>query len=102
MLAPGIRIAVEDDGRDRSIDTMTAQLPGVVAWIDEQLRAGKRVVVHCLAGREQSATVVCAFLMTAVGMTLDEAVAYLKTKKPDVFFCGMRFRQSLSAFRKSG
>lgn len=96
----GTRLAVNDDRRDdlRDQRTMTAELPRVVNCIDRELRAGNNVVVHCLAGRQRSATVVCAYMMFSHGMTVDAAVAYLKSKKRDVFFVGMNFGESLDAF----
>jgi hypothetical protein len=96
----GTRLDVNDDRRDdlRDQRMMTEELPRVVNCIDRELRRGNNVVVHCLAGRQRSATVVCAYLMLRHGMTVDAAVAYLKNKKRDVFFTGMNFRESLEAF----
>ena len=100
----GARLAVNDDRRDdlRDQRTMTAELPRVVALIDRELRNGRDVIVHCLAGRQRSATVVCAYIIHRHGMTVDAAVAYLRGKKRDVFFAGMNFRESLDEFYERG
>ena len=52
--------------------------------IDEELAQGRRVLVHCEEGCERAPLVVAWFLKTKRGMTLDEAYALLKSKRPIV------------------
>lgn len=63
-------------GRD-SMDE-TAQL------IDEALARGERVLVHCEEGCERAPLVIAWFLRARRGMTLDEAYALLKRRRPIV------------------
>ena len=58
------------------------------------------VLIHCQMGRQRSAATVAAFLMTS-GMTKDEAISFIKSKKPDVFFGAVNFDNALNRFGKS-
>ena len=53
-----------------------------VDFIGTQRRAGRVVYVHCLAGMNRSATVVAAYLMSEHAWSRDEALAYLRSKRP--------------------
>ncbi len=54
------------------------------ALIDDALARGLRVLVHCEEGCERAPLVIAWFLKTRRGMTLDEAYALLKLKRPMV------------------
>jgi protein-tyrosine phosphatase len=57
-------------------------LEATAALIDEGLRGGKRVLVHCEEGCERAPLVVAWFLKTRRTMSLDAAYALLKAKRP--------------------
>jgi hypothetical protein len=59
-----------------------ASMDETAALIDELLSAGKRVLVHCEEGCERAPLVVAWFLKLRRSMTLDEAYALLKRKRP--------------------
>jgi protein-tyrosine phosphatase len=52
--------------------------------IDAALARGERVLVHCEEGCERAPLVVAWFLKTRRAMTLDEAYALLKSRRPIV------------------
>lgn len=54
------------------------------ALIDDALGRGLRVLVHCEEGCERAPLVVAWYLRARRGMTLDEAYALLKSKRPIV------------------
>jgi hypothetical protein len=56
-------------------------LDDAVAWIDERLAEGRRVLVHCAKGRGRSATVLAAYLMKTEGLTFDEVEELLTTRR---------------------
>jgi len=52
--------------------------------IDDGLARGLRVLVHCEEGCERAPLVIAWFLKTRRAMTLDEAYALLKSRRPIV------------------
>jgi atypical dual specificity phosphatase len=53
-----------------------------VNFIIEQAKAGKTVLVHCLAGEGRTGCVLAAYLMREKGMSPDEALRSLREIKP--------------------
>jgi protein-tyrosine phosphatase len=52
-------------------------------FIHAQLREGRRVLVHCAAGISRSCVIGAAYLYEC-GMSLDEAIALIRSKRPIV------------------
>jgi len=52
--------------------------------IEQELASGRRVLVHCEEGCERAPLVVAWFLKTRRAMSLDEAYALLKSRRPIV------------------
>ena len=59
-----------------------ADLLAEASWVAERLRAGKRVLVHCFAGYNRSATVCCGALMLLEGMTAAQALDRVRESHP--------------------
>ena len=53
-----------------------------VAWMQEQVAAGRTVLVHCAKGRGRSATLMAAYLMQETGMSFAEVRDLLRRKRP--------------------
>jgi protein-tyrosine phosphatase len=70
--------------RDAAPAPDLAWLRKTVAFIDKQRRAGRTVYVHCFAGVSRSAMVVTAYYMHEKGWTRDEALAFVRTRRPQV------------------
>ena len=87
----GTRIPVNDDKKPESIQTMRRYLPRILENIDAKRNAGINVLVHCRAGQQRSAIVVAAYLMHTTGMSANDAVTYVRIKKPDAFLTGINF-----------
>jgi Dual specificity phosphatase, catalytic domain len=55
-----------------------------VAFIDEQRQAGRAVFVHCRNGVSRSGLVIVAYLMSHHEWSCDEALAFVRTRRPIV------------------
>lgn len=54
-----------------------------VAFIKSAMQAGRKIYVHCKNGHGRAPTMVAAYLITT-GMSVDEAIALIKEKRPEV------------------
>ena len=59
-----------------------ASVQRAVAFMQQQIGLGRRVYVHCKAGRARSGTVVLCWLIAARGMTPAEAQARILQRRP--------------------
>jgi protein-tyrosine phosphatase len=62
---------------------------------------GNKILVHCAAGMQRSAAVIAIYLISAYRCTTDEAIAYIKSKRPVAFFGNANFYNSIKGFEKS-
>jgi protein-tyrosine phosphatase len=53
-------------------------------FIERHLQAGHNTLVHCHAGKSRSVTIVIAYLMKKYTWTYDQALAYVKQRRPRV------------------
>ncbi|MBI3411266.1 MAG: dual specificity protein phosphatase family protein [Planctomycetes bacterium] len=59
-------------------------LKSAVDFVDTQRQEGRTVFVHCRMGVSRSGLVVVAFLMRKNGWTHEEALAFARTKRPEI------------------
>lgn len=75
LFEPGIAYELMDL-RDVEAQSMEGQLEPALRFIDAALASGGTVLVHCMAGRSRSATVVVAHLMRRHGVScIDRCVS---------------------------
>jgi Dual specificity phosphatase, catalytic domain len=55
-----------------------------VEFVDRQRRAGRTTYVHCFAGISRAGMVVTAYLMFKHGWSRDQALEYVRSKRPRV------------------
>lgn len=95
-----IRLAVEDNLEKQEIINMYKYLNKITEIIHKFLLKGKTVFVHCFAGKQRSACVVCAYLMRYLSVTFNEAKVFLKSKREIVFEPLCNFEAALDLFYK--
>lgn len=73
-----------EDLRDSEDQSLLPYLDDLVDFVADAVRAGGKVVVHCVAGVSRSASVVLAYLVREHGMTLREAHDHVIARRPVV------------------
>ena len=71
---------IRDAAPAPSLDWLTEQ----VKFIETQRMAGRTIFVHCLNGVSRGPTVMAGYLMVKNNWTRDEALDYLREKRPQV------------------
>ena len=66
---------------DFNPDELRRRLPDCVQALDELLRSGHTVYVHCNVGMNRSPSTVVAYLHWNQGMTLDEALDFVMQRR---------------------
>jgi hypothetical protein len=59
-----------------------AEIEQEANWVVERLRAGQKVLVHCVAGMNRSATVCCAVVMQLEGLSAEQALLRVREHHP--------------------
>ena len=93
------RIPIDDDPRCNR--TILRHWPVAVRAIDDMLRSGQGVLVHCRAGMQRSAAVVAAYLMWKRGLTADQAFEYINKRKAETFWPVPTFEVALRAWEST-
>ncbi|KAF5741202.1 hypothetical protein HS088_TW10G00197 [Tripterygium wilfordii] len=53
------------------------------SFVDEAKEKGGSVLVHCFVGRSRSVSIVVAYLMKKHGMSVSEALEYVRNRRPE-------------------
>lgn len=93
-----IRVKVNDNEEESEINKMTQYLNVMSDFICKNLQLHKKILVHCYAGKQRSATIIAAYLMKYASMKLDDAIASIKSKRPNAFSPKANFQQSLDEY----
>lgn len=83
---------------DSPTQDLLSNLPDALSFISFELEQGHTVLVHCYAGVSRSASVVIAYLMMARGMSLDQAYAHVKARRP-IIHPNPGFMQQLASLK---
>lgn len=67
--------------RDHESPSLDSMEEGV-RFIDGQMRSGRAVAVHCLAGEGRTGCVLSAYLIRKEGLSAEQAIARLRSLKP--------------------
>ena len=60
--------------------------------------AGDRIFIHCMAGRQRSACCLAIFLILQNRITTDQAIQFIRSKRPVAFMPGPNFLESIRTF----
>ena len=103
--APGnrklYRVPVDDNLQDDEIRNLELWSWEIVHKIAREVQGGNKVLVHCAAGMQRSAASVAMFLVSQFRCPTDEAIAYVKQRRPVAFWGGANFYKSIKGFEQS-
>ncbi|THV08359.1 phosphatases II [Dendrothele bispora CBS 962.96] len=71
--------------RDIDYEDILIHLPYAVRWIDQAIRAGGVVLVHCVQGLSRSATVVAAYLMWSRRISATRAIEIVREGREQIW-----------------
>ena len=86
---------------DTDTQDLLVHLPQICDFIDAQHDAGRRVLVHCIAGVSRSPTVVVAYLMRKWRKDLSKTIKYVTGKRNEVW-PSLNFMEQLKVWEEVG
>ena len=95
------RLPVDDNLKAEEIRNMTLWSHEAVYKVLAEYNKNQKVLVHCAAGMQRSATVVGMLLIAMKGMTWQQVINYLQGIRPIAFRDQANFKDSLIAFDTS-
>ena len=99
------RVPVDDNLQEAEIRNLELWSYEVVYKIMTEMRRtqaeGQAVLVHCAAGMQRSAASVAMYLIAVRGMTTDEAIRFIRSKRAIAFRPSANFDQSIRGFEAS-
>jgi protein-tyrosine phosphatase len=90
-----LTLSVKDDPYQSTKLFEMIQTTSVLEIIHDKLSNHKKVLVHCHMGIQRSAAIVACYLIRYYGATVEQAVSYIKNKRPVAFFGSVNFMQTL-------
>ena len=95
------RVPVDDNLRDEEIRNLELWSYEIVYKLLNEYKQGRPILVHCHAGMQRSPAVVAMLLMAMYRMSTDQAKAYIKQRRPIVFFPSANFENAMRGFERS-
>ena len=93
-----IRIKVDDNLEKNEIVNMYKYLDAITEYIHKSLINSKRIFVHCYAGKQRSATVICAYIMKYLDLSYNDATELIRNKRLIIFTPLPNFDGALKLF----
>jgi len=95
------RVPVDDNLQEEEIRNMELWAPEIVMKLTREYNTGYPVLVHCFAGMQRSAAVVAMFLIAKYRCSTDEAIAYIRQRRPIAFQSAPNFYDAILGFEKT-
>jgi rhodanese-related sulfurtransferase len=95
------RVPVDDNLQAEEIRNLELWSYEIVFKMMREYKTGQPILVHCHAGMQRSAACMAMFLIVAKNMTPEQAMRYIKERRPIAFTPGANFKQSIEGFYDS-
>ena len=92
------RLPVDDNLQAVEIDNMSAWAAEAVLKAYHAWSTGNRVLIHCYAGRQRSAAIVAMLVILLLGKPMEEAMNFIRQKRPVAFFPAANFGRAIQKF----
>ncbi len=92
------RVPVDDNLQAEEINNMRAWAPEAVLKLIREYKSGEAILVHCHAGMQRSAALVAMMLVAYKRMQPDEAMEFIREKRPIAFFPRANFERAIRGF----
>lgn len=93
-----IRVSVKDNLEKEQIIKLYTYLDNITEFIYNSLMDNKKIFVHCYAGKQRSATIVCAYIMKYLNLSYKSTTELMKSKRVVVFTPLPNFDDALRLF----
>ena len=95
------RVPVDDNLQEEEIRNLELWGYEIVYKLMLEYKQGRPILIHCHAGMQRSPAVTAMFLMALYTMGTTQSKAYIKQKRPIVFFPSANFERSMRGFERS-
>lgn len=96
-----IRIPINDDLQKTEMVKLYTLLPEITRKIHDYLANNKKILIHCYAGKQRSASVIVAYCVRYLDLSLNDAIILLKTRRKIVFTPFINFKSPLILFERN-
>lgn len=95
------RIPVDDNLQETEIRNLELWSYEIVYKLNNEYKEGHPILVHCAAGMQRSPAVIAMFLIGLGGMSHEQAILYIQSKRPIAFFMNANFLPAIKGFEES-
>jgi protein tyrosine/serine phosphatase len=95
------RVPVDDNLEAEEIRNLELWAFEIQYKLMKEYKTGKPILIHCAAGMQRSAAVTAMFLISQYRCTTDEAIVYIKSKRPIAFLGNANFYKSIKQFENA-
>ena len=95
------RVPVDDNLREAEIRNLELWSFEIVAQLAKEHKQGNKTLVHCAAGMQRSAAVTAMYLIATKQMTTDQAIAYIRERRPIAFMPMANFEKAIRGFERT-
>jgi hypothetical protein len=92
------RVPLDDNLEADEIRNLEHWAWEVAYKIAKERSSGNKILVHCHAGMQRSAASVAIYLIATYRCTTDEAVRFIKARRPVAFYGNVNFYRSIKGF----
>ncbi len=90
-----IRISVKDDMTKHSNIKLAIEIEKILPYIHKYLQNNKKVLIHCRAGMQRSASIVASYLIRYKNKSINESIQIIKNKRNIAFMPYVNFQLTL-------